>query len=50
MMMMSPIMMIPEWKYKVDEEDNAGDNRNHTKSHSGLGWANILVGCDGKSN
>ena len=39
------IMVIPEGEYEVNEEDNAGDNRDHPKSHSALrgGWGWIKI-------
>ena len=29
--------MIPKWEDEVNEEDNAGDDGDHAKSHSSLG-------------
>ena len=31
--------MIPKWEDEVNEEDNAGDDGDHAKSHSSLGRA-----------
>ena len=42
MMMRMMMMMIPEGEYEVNEEDNASDNCDHPKSHSGLRRVNLL--------